>query len=514
MIEPNFENNKRLFLLIQKYKELLKDRDIFIENQIYVKILDIIGEIIECLKSIKEIDINRLEQLINFYNGILEKYYTIYPKDINAELDNLNNSFKNLSGKENINLIYGENNNSRISVETIELSNDIDLLIKYINDIIRIIEKYYKLNQYEVIKEDSPESRNPVVTAQLVTSTDIDKPSFFSRLIYRIKSFLGLNGVDIVGDSPYIEINNEKEFSEKKLLKNSDIKLQHIPNEEIQDYIDGKNEKFDKIDSLFYGLSNPRELILENNDNYYYVEDDDEAYIIADKTNTEPNRYKNTDTIICSDDNQYFRIVSDNTTIVYEEYKAESYLNNSGLFIRNPINSKNGREYIKYKKRENGPTSEYRFEEERNGMCNINIHCDKNATENINMLYDSKSDIVNGIRPKKIILNNVLHKYECERNKRNKYKVKHYMRSMGTNEWFEISSYIKSYKYNQVMDELGAIVESVDLNMVNLDIIQNGIKAAIPDKILQIYSKIHPEVSMMIKDYGKEQQEKIEMERN
>ena len=64
------------------------------------------------------------------------------------------------------------------------------------------------------------------------------------------------------------------------------------------------------------------------------------------------------------------------------------------------------------------------------------------------------------------------------------------------------------------MDELGAIVESVDLNMVNLDIIQNGIKAAIPDRILQIYSKIHPEVSMMIKDYGKEQEEKIEMERN
>ena len=455
-----------------------------------------------------------MEQLINFYNRILEKYYTIYPKDINAELDNLNNSFKNLSGKENINLIYGKNNDSRISAETIELSNDIDLLIKYINDIIRIVDKYYKFNQYEDTQEDGLESKTPIATTEIVTNIDADKSSFFSRLIYKIKSFLGINGVDIVGDSPYIEINNEKEFREKKLLKNSDIKLQHIPNEEIQDYIDGKNEKFDKIDSLFYGLSKPRELILENNDNYYYVEDDDEAYIIADKTNTEPNRYKNTDTIICSDDNQYFRIVSDNTTIVYEEYKAESYLNNSGLFIRNPINSKNEREYIKCKKRENGPTTEYRFEEERDGMCNINIHCDKNARENVYMLYDSKSDIVNGIRPKRIILNNVLHRYECERNRRNKYKVKHYMRSIGTNEWFEISSYIKSYKYNQIFDEFGAIVESIDMNMVNLDIIQNGIKVAIPEKILQIYSKIHPEVSMMIKDYGKEQKENIETERN
>ena len=32
MIEPNFDNNKCIFLLIQKYKELLKNRDIFIEN--------------------------------------------------------------------------------------------------------------------------------------------------------------------------------------------------------------------------------------------------------------------------------------------------------------------------------------------------------------------------------------------------------------------------------------------------------------------------------------------------
>ena len=192
-----------------------------------------------------------MEQLINFYNRILEKYYTIYPKDINAELDNLNNSFKNLSGKENINLIYGKNNDSRISAETIELSNDIDLLIKYINDIIRIVDKYYKFNQYEDTQEDGLESKTPIATTEIVTNIDADKSSFFSRLIYKIKSFLGINGVDIVGDSPYIEINNEKEFREKKLLKNSDIKLQHIPNEEIQDYIDGKNEKFDKIDSLF-----------------------------------------------------------------------------------------------------------------------------------------------------------------------------------------------------------------------------------------------------------------------
>lgn len=508
MIEPDFDNNKRLFLLIQKYKELLKNKDVYIENKIYVKILETIGEIIESLKNIEEIDINRLGQLINFYNGVLEKYHTIYPKDINAELDNLNNSFKDLFIKEPINLKFGDNNNSRTGVETIELSNDIDLLIKYINDIIIIVEKYYKLNQYEVIPEDRRELRAQVAVVDTV------KPSFFSRLIYKIKNFLRLNGTDIVGDSPYIEINSEKKFREKYLIKNSEIKLQQIPNEEIQDYIDGKNEKFDKIDILFYGLSKPRELILENNDNYYYVEDDDEAYIIADKTNTEPNRFKNTDTIICSDDNQYFRIVSDNTTIVYEEYKAESYLDNCGLFIRSPLNSKVGREYIKYKERDNGSTTEYYFEEERNGMCNINIHCDKNATENINMLYDSKSDLVLGMKPKKVTLNNILDKYEFERNKRNKYNAKHYMYYIGKDEWNELSRHSKSYKYNQILNEFGSVVENIDLDIVNLDMIKNGIRAAIPDKILQIYTKIHPEVTTMIIDYGKELEEKIEMERN
>lgn len=513
MIEPNFDNNKRIFLLIQKYKELLGNKDVFIESEIYVKILDTIGEIIECLKSIKEIDINRLEQLIDFYNGILEKYYTIYPKDINAELDNLNNSFKDLSVKEPISLSWGNNNNSRTRAEAVELSNDIDLLIKYINDIIEIVDKYYKLNQYEVIQEDSRRiSAHPATKAELVTS--IDKPSFFSRLIYRIKSFLGLNVVDIVADSPYIEINSEKGFREKYLLANSDIKLQHIPTEEIQGYIDGKNEKFDKIDSLFHGLSKPREVILENNDNYYYVEDDDEAYIIADKTNTEPNRYKNTDTIICSDDSQYFRIVSDNTTIVYEDYKAESSLENYGLFIRSPINSKVGREYIKYKEREdNGLITEYSFEEERNGMCSINIQ-NKNSGEKLCMQYESKKDTILGKKPKRIVIENALVKLEFEKENRNKYEGKYYKYLLSKSEWDEPINLDERYKFIEIFEKFGYIIEYVDPSIINIDIVSDGIKATIPDKILQIYSKVHPEIATMILDYGKEQEEKIETERN
>lgn len=455
------------FLLIQKYKELLGNKDVFIESEIYVKILDTIGEIIECLKSIKEIDINRLEQLIDFYNGILEKYYTIYPKDINAELDNLNNSFKDLSVKEPISLSWENNNNSRTRAEAVELSNYIDLLIKYINDIIEIVDKYYKLNQYEVIQEDSRRiSAHPATKAELVTSND--KPSFFSRLIYRIKSFLGLNGVDIVGDSPYIEINSEKEFREKYLLKNSEIKLQHIPNEE---------------------------------------------YIIADKTNTEPNRFKNTDTIICSDDSQYFRIVSDNTTIVYEEYKAESYLDNCGLFIRSPLNSKVGREYIKYKERDNGFITEYSIEEERNGMCSIIIQ-NKNSRERLYMQYESKNDTILGKEPKRIVIENALVKLEFEKDNRNKYEGKYYKYLLGKSEWDEPINLDEKYKFIETFEKFGYIIRDVDPSIINIDIVREGIKATIPDKILQIYSKVHPEIATMILDYGKEQEEKIETERN
>ena len=63
MIEPKYEKNEEFFLLIQKYKELLKNKAVFIEDESYVKILETIGRIIEGLKNIKEIDIKRLEQL-------------------------------------------------------------------------------------------------------------------------------------------------------------------------------------------------------------------------------------------------------------------------------------------------------------------------------------------------------------------------------------------------------------------------------------------------------------------
>lgn len=502
MIEPKYEKNEKFFLLIQKYKELLKDKAVFIEDESYVKILETIGQIIEGLKNIKEIDIKRLEQLINFYKEILERYHTLYPKDINSELDNLNNSMKNQLIKEPITLSLKNNiNDKRISDETIELSNDIDVLIKYINDLIILLDKYYKFSQYEAMEDKKQGVENAVTIADTV------KPSFFSRLIDKIKRLLGIKREDIVGDSPYIEVSSQKDFREKYLANNSEINLQHIPNEEIQDYIDGKNEKFNEIDSSFYGLSKAREVILENNDNYYFFEDDDEAYIIADKINTEPNRYKNTDTIICSNDKQYFRIVSDNTTIVYEEYKAKTDTDNYNLFIRQPLNSKVGRQYIKYKTQEDGSIIEYCIEEESNGMCSINIQ-NKSAREKLCMQYESKNDTILGKKPKRIVIENALLKLEFEKDIRNKYEGKYYRYLLGKSEWDEPINLDEKYKFIETFEKFGYIIKDVDPSIINIDIISDGIKAVIPNRVLKIYEKIHPEIIITIENHGKEIEEK------
>ena len=298
-------------------------------------------------------------------------------------------------------------------------------------------------------------------------------------------------------------MKNYKEFKKQYLLKDneSEIKLQHIPNEEIKDYIDGKKGAFNKINNMLYGLSNPREVILANNDNYYYFENDEDAYIIADKTNTDKPSYKNTDTIICSDEGQYFRIASDDTTIVYEEYKAKTYTDKYNLFIRQPLNSNAGRKYIKHKIQENGKTTEYYIEEERNGMCNINIH-ENSRIENINILYESINDIIIGKKPKRIILSNVLLKAEFEKEYSNKYKGKCYMYLLGKKEWDEQMNLDRRYKYNQIMDEYGYIVKDIDSSIIDTNTIKDGIKNVIPDGIMDIYSKIHPEVALEIKKHG------------
>ncbi len=508
MIEPKYEKNEKFFLLIKKYKELLKNKDVFIDNEIYDKILEIIGQIIEEVKNIKEIDIKRLEQLTNFYKEILERYHTLYPKDINSELDNLNNSIKNQFIKEPITLSQKNDiNDKRISDETIELSNDIDVLINYINELIKILDKYYIFSQYEVVEDKKQGVENAVTIAETI------KPSFFSRLIDKIKRLLGIKRDDIVGDSPYIEVSNQKDFRKKYLVNNSEINLQHIPNEEIQDYIDGKNEKFDEIDSSFYELVKARKVILENNDNYYYSEDDDNSYIIADKINTEPNRYKNTDTIICSDDKQYFRIVSDNTTIVYEEYKAKTYTDYYNLFIRQPLNSKVGKQYIKYKTQEDDLIIEYFIEGESNGICSINIQ-NKISKEKLCMQYESRNDTILGKKPKRIVIENALVKLEFEKDNRNKYEGKYYKYLSGKGEWDEPINLYEEYKFIEIFEKYGYIIKDVDPSIINIDILSDGIKATIPDKILQIYSKVHPEIATMILDYGKEQEDKADFERN
>ena len=496
MIETQFNNNQTLKELFLKYNELISNRSVFIENKKYVEILNIIGEIIEELKKTKEIDINKLEPVINFYNEIIKEYNTLFPKDMNSQLDVLNNSMKYQLTTE---LIFSDMNdtlNNRKSNDVIKLSNDIDKLISWVNGIMAIIEKHNKLSVKEVEKEYNNEN-----TEICTIKKEVKKQNIFFVIFNKIKEILGIKKDKIVADSPYIEINRSKEFREQYMLQESEIKLQHIPNEEIEDYIDGKKGAFNKIDGVFYGLSNPREVILANNDNYYYYENDDDAYIIADKTNTDKPSYKNTDTIICSDEGQYFRIASDDTTIVYEEYKAKTYTDKYNLFIRQPLNSKVGRKYIKHKIQEHGLTTEYYYEEERNGMCSVNIH-KKSEIKNIYMLYKSKDDIITGKKPKRIMINNVLIKTEFEQEYRNRYKGKYYMYILGEGEWGEPMKLDRRYKYNQIMEKYGYIVKDLDSSIVDTDTIRDGIKNVIPEMIMEIYSRIHPEIALEIKNHG------------
>ena len=508
MIETNFEKNKSLALLIKKYKELLKDRNIFIEDQIYVEILNIIGEIIEELKYINEIDINRLEPLKELYKNIVERYNSLFQKDINSELDNLNNLMQYQNPPKPIKLNIGKSINiKRTSNEAIKLSNDIDILLNYVNEIIKIVDKYYKLS--ELIEEKEP---NELTTEIAPISRNVNKQSFISKFFNKIKKIFGIKKDNVVAESPYIEVNKNDKFKEQYLIKDSNINLQHIPNEEIIDYIDGKKGAFNKINELFYGLSKPREVILENNDNYYYLEKDDIAYIIADKTNKGTQNYKNTDTIICSDDNQYYRIVSDDTTIVYEEYKARTYTDKYNLFIRQPLSSKFGRLYIKSIEQEKGSKTEYYIEEERNGMCSINIH-NKSAKENLYMQYESKDDVISGKKPKRIVIENALVKIEFEKENRNKYNGKYYMYQLGKREWNEPMNLDTKEKFISIFEKYGYIIKDIDPSIINIDIVSDGIKAVIPDRILEIYSKMHPEIVIAIEDHGKEIEEKDSIER-
>ena len=508
MIETNFEKNKSLALLIKKYKELLKDRNIFIEDQIYVEILKTIGEIIKKLKYINEIDINRLEPLEALYKNIVKRYKSLFQEDINSKLDKLNNLMQCQHSAKSIKLGEEESiNNDRTSNEVIKLSDDIDMLINYVDEIIKIVDKYYKLS--ELIAEKEP---NESTTEIAPISSNVNKQSFFSKIFNKIKEIFGIKKDKVVAESPYIEVDKNEKFREQYLIKDSKINLQHIQNEEINDYIDGKKGSFSRIDELFYGLSKPREIILENNDNYYYLEEDDDSYIIADKTNKGTQNYKNTDTIICSDDNQYFRIVSDDTTIVYEEYKAETDTDNCNLFIRQPLNSKDGRLYIKFIEQEKGSNTEYYIEEERNGMCSINIQS-KGEKESLYMQYESKDDVISGKKPKRIVIENVLVKTEFEKENRIKYKGKYYMYLLGKSEWDEPMNLDKKEKFISIFEKYGYIIKDIDPSIININIVSDGIKAVIPDRILEIYSKIHPEIVKTIGHHGKEIEEKDSIER-
>ena len=140
-------------------------------------------------------------------------------------------------------------------------------------------------------------------------------------------------------------------------------------------------------------------------------------------------------------------------------------------------------------------------------MCSINIQ-NKGEFERLYMQYESKDDVISGKKPKRIVIDNTLAKIEFEKENRNKYIGKSYIYLFGKSEWDEPINLDKKYKFIETFEKYGYIIEDIDPSIINIDIISDGIKAVIPDRILEIYRKIHPEIATTMGIYGKEIEEK------
>ena len=87
------------------------------------------------------------------------------------------------------------------------------------------------------------------------------------------------------------------------------------------------------------------------------------------------------------------------------------------------------------------------------------------------------------------------------------------MYQLGKREWNEPMNLDTKEKFISIFEKYGYIIKDIDPSIINIDIVSDGIKAVIPDRILEIYSKMHPEIVIAIEDHGKEIEEKDSIER-
>ena len=322
-------------------------------------------------------------------------------------------------------------------------------------------------------------------------------------------------------------IDSAKEYRNKQKIRiiKRKIKLNTVPREKVLDFIDWRGRIFDIFHNTF-GFSNPRELFEELKGNYYHFKDytgektegsDYDEYIIADKVNTDSNGNKNTDTIICVDEARYYRIKSDNTSIEYESYDERKLGCTKCLLIRKTINEKEKIEFINYKILSNRSNGEYIYEQEENGRCSITIQGRFPFADQIQMIYESKEGIMLGKQPISVTVINHLNRTDFEKDKKDRkgrYIKKTSIRPLKEDEfeekrrfigepysygeWGEERKSIGRYSYAQMVRSCVKEVELIDLDMVDPEIIKNGIKANIPDRVLEVYYNIHPEMAMKI----------------
>ncbi len=302
--------------------------------------------------------------------------------------------------------------------------------------------------------------------------------------------------------------SKKKEFSKKLNVQNYEMNLQPMTQKEFEEQINLGKTAYSKA-SKPNGKVELKIVKFKDYHDFYQFDDS----IIADKTNGK----NNTDTIICCGDSKFYRIASDDRSIVYEEYEKynDTDLDFRHFFIREPLSDKYGGEYLKYKTQGFGKLTEYSFEEERKGdneserKCNIEVHCTKNdndklpdkekINERVYIQYNSKKNLILGKMPIIMIAQNGSTKEEFNIYGK-KYAKSEYKYNKDKEEWESNDTWIRSFSFEEAKNICRLTAKNIDSRIVNINIIQGGIKYTIPDRVLEILKKIHPEVVIKLGD--------------
>ena len=75
-----------------------------------------------------------------------------------------------------------------------------------------------------------------------------------------------------------------------------------------------------------------------------------------------------------------------------------------------------------------------------------------------------------------------------------KYEKSEYKYNKDKEEWESNDTWIRSFSFEEAKNICRLTAKNIDPRIVNINIIQGGIKYTIQDRVLEIFNKIHPEV--------------------